>query len=414
VTRPVLDPPSGTDASWPATLRLLLGATAGDLWAPVLSGRLDGLRATGVTLQPDGVATVQYTADVTRPDGRATREVLTATAGRGIPADAAVVEGYVDGTSVPIGVWRWPHDPALPGLAWAASAGRVAARLEELRLATGPVGLRLRSYRAGRRAVVQATTTSGDVLFLKVVRPALLARMVERHAVLDGAVPAPPLRAATDDGVLVLGGLPGTPMRALLAADGHGLPATGELERVLDALPEAAAGVRPTGRRMPGDALTRADDHATVLGLVAGDLRPRLAALTDLLTVADRGEHPAVPVHGDFYESQLLIDAGTVVGLLDVDTVGRGHRIDDWANLLAHLVLLERILPAPATAARYRREVEEHGSRRWPAEQLRPRVAAVLLGLATGPFRVQQAGWPTGTATRLGLAEQWAAPVSAR
>jgi hypothetical protein len=414
VTRPVLDPPSGTDASWPASLRLLLGAEAGDLWAPALPGRLHALRATGVSLQPDGAATVQYAADVTRPDGRETREVLTASTGRVVPAGAAVVEGHVDGTTVPVGLWRWPHDPALPGLAWAASAGRVAARLEELSLVTGPVGLRLRSYRAGRRAVVQATTATGDVLFLKVVRPALLGRMVERHAVLDGAVPAPPLRAATDDGVLVLGGLPGTPMRALLAADGHGLPAAAALERVLDALPEAAAGVRGTGRRMTGDALARAADHAAVIGLVAGGLRPRLAALTDVLAAADRGEHTAVPVHGDFYESQLLVDDGAVVGLLDVDTVGRGHRIDDWANLLAHLVLLERILPAPATAARYRREVEEHGLRRWPAGQLRPRVAAVLLGLATGPFRVQQADWPTGTATRLGLAERWAGPGSAR
>jgi len=39
---------------------------------------------------------------------------------------------------------------------------------------------------------------------------------------------------------------------------------------------------------------------------------------------------------------------------------------------------------------------------------LRPRVAAVLVGLATGPFRVQQADWPVGTAARLALAEEWA------
>jgi hypothetical protein len=41
-------------------------------------------------------------------------------------------------------------------------------------------------------------------------------------------------------------------------------------------------------------------------------------------------------------------------------------------------------------------------------EQLRPRVAAVLVGLATGPFRVQQDRWPEGTVARLGLAEEWA------
>jgi hypothetical protein len=36
-------------------------------------------------------------------------------------------------------------------------------------------------------------------------------------------------------------------------------------------------------------------------------------------------------------------------------------------------------------------------------------VAAVLLGLATGPFRVQQPDWPARTAARLTLAERWAA-----
>ena len=35
-------------------------------------------------------------------------------------------------------------------------------------------------------------------------------------------------------------------------------------------------------------------------------------------------------------------------------------------------------------------------------------MAAVLVGLATGPFRVQQTQWPEGTADRLALAEEWA------
>jgi hypothetical protein len=104
-----------------------------------------------------------------------------------------------------------------------------------------------------------------------------------------------------------------------------------------------------------------------------------------------------------------LVDAGTVVGLLDVDTAGRGARIDDCATLLAHLVLLEHVLPRPGTVVHYRRDVEAALLRRWPAGQLRPRVAAVLLGLATGPFRVQQTGWPSRTDERLALAEAWAA-----
>jgi Ser/Thr protein kinase RdoA (MazF antagonist) len=321
-----------------------------------------------------------------------------------------VLEGAVDGAPVTVGVWRWPLDPALSSLSWAVSAAQVAARLEALGLASGPVRLRLRSYRPGRRAVVQVTTATGP-LFLKVVRPGAVARMVERHAVLDGAVPSPPVLATTGDGVVVLPGLPGDPMRPIVAGNGRELPDATELDRLLDALPPALADVRTAGRRMTGDALARVGDHAAVLGMVAADLRPRLDALTTALADADPGEHPAVPVHGDFYESQLLVDGGRVVGLLDVDTAGRGHRIDDWANLLAHLVLLEQILPEPATARRYRGELEAHVLRRWPAAQLRPRVAAVLVGLATGPFRVQQADWPVGTAARLALAEEWAGPA---
>lgn len=392
----------------PPALRLLTGAAAGGLWSGVLDGgHVRRLDRTGVTLQPDGSATVRFAATVAWADGRETRESLVATTGNRIPGGATVIPVSVDGHVLRIGVWRWPHDPALPALAWASSGSAVAATLRRLGLATGPVRLRLRSYRPGRRAVVQAESSAGP-LFLKVVRPAARTRLAERHRVLADAVPVPPVLAATDDGVLVLPGLPGEPMRPLLAGDGRGLPAPAELDRLLDAFPAAAADLRPAGSRPPGDALARVADHAAVLAAVAGELRPRLDALLAGLAAADPGEHPAVPVHGDFYESQLLVEDGAVVGLLDVDTVGRGHRIDDWATLLGHVALLELILPQPATAARFRRAVEEHALGRWPAAQLRPRVAAVLVGLATGPFRVQQAGWPALTAARVALAEEWA------
>jgi hypothetical protein len=38
---------------------------------------------------------------------------------------------------------------------------------------------------------------------------------------------------------------------------------------------------------------------------------------------------------------------------------------------------------------------------------LRRRVAAVVLGLATGPFRVQRDNWPSATLQRIEMAERW-------
>ncbi|SOE04045.1 Phosphotransferase enzyme family protein [Blastococcus haudaquaticus] len=400
-------------AAWPPSLQLLLGEPAADLWTAVLAplgGRLRTLRATTVSLQPDGAATAQYSAAVAWADGRETRESLAATTGTRIPEGAAVLEGASGTDTVRVGLWRWPLDPALPGLAWASSSAAVGARLGELGLVPGPPRLTLRSYRPGRRAVVEAQTPEGR-LFLKVVRPSAVDQLVARHELLAGAVPVPPVQAATPDGVVVLPGLPGKPMRALLAADGCGLPSPDELDRVLDALPLGVAGLGAPGRRRPGDGPARAGDHAAVLAAVAPRLRPRLDALTSRLAATDPGEHDLVPVHGDFYEAQLLVDDGRIVGLLDVDTAGCGHRIDDWATLLAHLAVLEQVLPVPATSVRYRQEVETAALRRWPAAQVRTRVAAVLLGLATGPFRVQQPGWPAVTAERVALAEQWARPA---
>jgi hypothetical protein len=149
-----------------------------------VDGRLRGLRATSVGLQPDGAAAVQYAAEVGWDDGRVTREVLAATTGARIPPGAAVPEAETDGGVVRVGLWRWPLDPASPGLAWACSATGVADRLG---LRGERPRVRLRAYRPGRRAVVEVATASGR-LFLTVVPPAAVGRLVQRHAALAGAV----------------------------------------------------------------------------------------------------------------------------------------------------------------------------------------------------------------------------------
>ena len=399
--------PSSIPQEWPPALHLLLGPSAGNLWSAVLGplgGALRGLRSLGVSLQPDGAATAQYSADVRWTDGRETREVLAATTGSRIPDGAAVLTGEVDGEEVTVGVWRWPLDPALPALRWAASIDGVGGRLAELGLV--PPGtrprLRLRGYRPGRRAVVEASTSEAR-FFLQVVRPRTADRLVRRHALLAGRVPAPSVLAATDDGVVVLPGLAGTPLRDLLAGDGAGLPDAGALDAALDELPPELCDLPAAG-----GALTRVEAHAAVVAATVPELAPRLAALTARLAGGERGEHPVVPVHGDFYESQLLVDGGAVVGLLDVDTAGAGARIDDWATLLGHLAVQEQVQRDPSTTTAWAAELLRAVDDRWSPGQVDARVAAVVLGLATGPFRVQQRNWRERTEQRVALAERWA------
>jgi Phosphotransferase enzyme family len=386
-----------------APLSLLLGPEAPELLAAALDGygsRLRTLQVTTVGVQPSGSAVVQYAADVDRADGRRTRETLAATTGDRIPDGAAVLAGH----GVHVGVWRWPQDPALPALAAATDPVRLSASLRAAGVPrAGVPRIRTRAYRPGRRAVLEIEG-GGPRLFVKVVRPRAVAALRERHELLAAHVPVPRPLAATADGMVVLSECTGASLRSRLSGD-LPLPAPTELDELLDALPPALL-------RMPRRAghLERVPHFTAVLAATAvtGEAeRVRLDALAATLARADPGTHPAVAVHGDFYDGQLLCSEQRITGLVDVDTAGPGHRVDEWATLLAHLSVLA--LHGTAAARHYGARVLAHAEGRFARSELRPRVAAVVLGLATGPFRVQQAGWGRLTRARLGLAEQWAA-----
>jgi hypothetical protein len=386
-----------------APLSLLLGPEAPELLAAAIDGygsRLRALRVTTVGVQPSGATVVQYAADVDRADGRRTRETLAATTGDRIPDGAAVLAGQ----GVHVGVWRWPQDPALPALATATDPVRLSAALRSAGLPRDDVTrIRTRAYRPGRRAVLEVDG-GGPRLFVKVVRPRAIAALRERHDLLAAHVPAPRPLAATADGMLVLSECHGTSLRSRLSGD-LPLPAPTDLDELLDALPPALLHL-PRRRTH----LERVRHFTAVLAATAvtGEAeRARLDALATMLARADPGTHPDVAVHGDFYDGQLLCSEQGITGLVDVDTAGPGHRIDEWATLLAHLSVLA--LHGTAAARHYGARVLAHAEERFARSELRPRVAAAVLGLATGPFRVQQAGWAQHTWARLGLAEQWTA-----
>lgn len=356
-------------------------------------GRLVRAVPRGATWNPGRSLTVRYQARVAWPGGEGD-ETLVAATGR-VPDGALVLES---GDSR-VAVWRVPHDPSLPGLAFATDPASLHRLLDDLGVGAGDLHVRLAAYRPGRRAVVRVRRGK-TVLFVKVVRPAAAEALHQRHKALRPAVPVPAsLGFSGELGLVVLQGLPGTLLRRALNSPGA-LPAPRTLTGLLDALPTPAGGPAAPGWRAP--------EFASLLAR----LRPRraeaLAGLAADLTAAEDGlEDPPVPVHGDFHEAQLLVSGKAVSGLLDVDTFASGRRLDDLATMIGHVSTL-------ALHATRRRAVEAYGvqllaafDRMVDPVALRAAVAGVVLGLATGPFRVLEDRWPDRTDERIQLAARW-------
>ena len=392
-------------------LGLLLGREARDVLAAAVGGygcHLEGLRAAEVDVEPSGAAAVvRYVAKVRRADGACTTEYLGATTGSAIPNGAAVVAGEHRGEPVEVGIWAWPWDPALPALATAADRVLLAELFREFGLSTAPtLDIRPRAYRPAHHAVLEVHDGSCR-WFVKVVRPSAVADLCRRHHVAGRDVPLPPVLASSPDGLIVLPEAVGTPLRSLIIAGNATLPSPDALESVLNGLPAELMTLPPRPTH-----LDMVDYHAGVLGSVAADraaMQSRVAAVAELLRTVEAQPEERVPVHGDFYEGQLFAEGGRVTAVLDIDTAGPGERSDEWATFLAHLSALALDIAEPGVANRYADEVLAHAERQIPAEQIRLRTAAALLGLATVPFRVQRHHWSEHVVGRLDLAMKWLA-----
>jgi hypothetical protein len=383
-------------------LELLTGPGAAHVLAAAVQvggGELVSSLPRQVVHQPGRGTTVAYRSRVRWPDGEVKDETLAACTGDA-PAGALVLGDGADR----VAVWRFPHDPELPGLAVACDEAAVASVLDETGLGGGPVRLRTRAYRPRRRAVVEAVGPTGR-LFIKVVRPDRVEALHDRHRLLvRSGIPAPQSLGWTPQGILVLEALPGRTLRQALRTRTTPIPRGGDILALLDRLPEELA--QGTPRQSWID---KAPHYAAVIGAALPTEAARAARLAEALAARAGRAWPG-PVHGDFYESQLLVDRGRICGLLDVDTAAPGDRLDDLACLLGHLSVLAQIDRDRAriinrAGASYLRAFEAVVC---PAELSR-RVAAVVLSLATGSHRVQERAWPATTRRRLELAETWLA-----
>lgn len=385
------------DAEIPAVAELLSNPCPGPIEAVI--GAADGevveSTPTTVTWWPGSSITVRYRI---RVDGGALHgwQDLVAVAGR-IPDGAAVVEA--DGEKV--GVWLVPHDPALPGLEAAIDPDRTRRLLTDLGAEDGSVRVKMRAYRPGRRAVVSVDGLS-ERIFLKVVRPKKVEKLHENHKFLAARLPVPhSLGYSAETGMMALQAMPGLTLRETLEVPELALPTPETVAGLAASLPE------PPTDKVSKSLIDRTPALAEMLARIVPDHAGRIDEFVDRL--GDDDDHDLVPVHGDFYESQILVDNGELVGLIDVDTYGLGRAGDDPGVMLGHLALWQTMSAQPARVNEFARSLLAIWDVTHDPYDIRRRAAATLFSLATGPFRVQTVDWPGETVNRIEMAHEWLA-----
>ncbi|QDO88906.1 phosphotransferase [Ornithinimicrobium ciconiae] len=384
-----------TDEALPVLPDLLTDQVPGPLAAVVASqgGSVTAVAVSQVTWWPGRSATVSWDTIVEGGPlaGRATYVGTTLEAPEG-----AVVVGS-EGEQV--AVWRVPHDPFLPSLATVLEPTTAASIIASLGGQIAEPHTRLRAYRPTRRAVIEVSG-EGHRIYLKLVKPRRLQALHQRHLDLDGLLPVPePLGINSDLGLLAMRSMSGFTLREVLEDPFGRLPH-----------PEVIAG-------LPGT-LPALEQSATVHSSI--EALPRVADLLRRLLpmVADRidwlVEHigtddviERVPAHGDYHEAQLLVEDGRVSGILDVDTLGVARPGDDPGTMLGHLAVWHTMSSQPDRVAAYATELQQRWETDIDPRDIRRRAAARILGLAAGPFRVQQVGWPVEASRRLTLAQHW-------
>ncbi|MCC9195867.1 aminoglycoside phosphotransferase family protein [Arthrobacter sp. zg-Y820] len=312
----------------------------------------------------------------------------------------ATARGTVGGTAVRL--WVHPRDPVLLGLPWATSAEAVARDVFGTDTDAARAALNLVAYRPLRRAVVRATLerpdgSAGPTVYLKVPQPHLAAGLRRRLQLAAAAgLPVPPLLdtvagadtvsgAGPAAGVLILGGLPGRTLHRELSAAGTPALDPEALARLLDRLP--AAGLALPRRPAWSE---RIMDYAAGAAVALPDGAERITRCARAIAAGVRSADPGpvVPTHGDFHGGNLLAGMGNgalrITGMLDVDALGPGHRVDDLACFLGHLWVLAALSPENTGLQDAAGRCARVFARQTDASALYCRSAAVALTLVAG------------------------------
>ncbi len=394
----------------PEEVALLTGPRAASVLSAALAPagrRLDSWEVHSVHHRPGAGVSVGYTAVVLSADGRRSTEYLCATTARltnpQAPGLTRVAPTGGDGPAVH--VWRHPGDPELPALPVACTPSLLSQRLGS------PVKAMMVAYRPTRRAVVKVTFADSSTAYAKVLRPSQAKAFAHRHRLLTAAeVPAPEVLRDDPDGLVLLSTGKGTSLSGLLSRGMDAEQATrvfNHLTGLLDALPHASLDL-PVHPAWSDRARHYAHAAATVLPEHASRARAIADGVAQLMATSDPG--PVVPVHGDFYEANVLMDGEAVSCLLDVDSLGPGRRVDDLACLLGHVSVLDHL--APASYPRLRPALETWtrlAEKQVDPVALRARAAGVVLSLVAGARREDGGPWRSDAEGRLARAETWLA-----
>lgn len=381
----------------------MLGAAVAELGAEMLGARLAQL-----VHEPGRSCTATYAVRVLWHDGVESTETFVATTSVEGPPEGAAILRTEDG-QLEVGLWRYPFDPPLPGLAVAAQPETAQERFGHL--VGGHCVTSVMTYRAGRRAVIRLQGDR-DVVFVKVVLPRRAERLVRVHEALHAAGAAVPqvLDADVEAGIVVLSALEGASWRDQLLSAQRGGPEPGgvaaRLVEQLGIISDVTLDGRPA-RRSP---LRDVGAHAATIVAIS----PQFADLTNRTLTLIEPDAPSgvaeelVTVHGDLHDAQAMVRPDGRVGILDLDDVGAGFAHDDAANMIGHAVVLGCVAAEHGNAAAVERIATWAGTTfllsvraGLNAEEITRRAAAVALSLATGPARELESDWRRSTELRL-------------